>query len=233
MQRIVTSPMNREDGFTLIEIMVALVILATGFLTVVQLFSGGVRLATASDRYIRGVTLASNKFNQLELLNFEPTETSGVFEKNPDYRWEFSVSSFASPLNDPGVGVQLNEVALSVFWNEGQREQSIQLTSLWPEGGRSHLAPDTVLLGNTSGLGTSGASPNAATATSAEGGPRAATTTGTGNPAVSAGVGTVQAAPGTSLPSQDPNFQFDLSGMPTKPPPEATGPPLLGVTGGS
>lgn len=236
MRRIKKSPGNRQGGFTLIEIMVALVILAAGFLTVVQLFSGGVRLATASDRYIQGITLANNKFSQLEIKNFEPEETSGEFEEYPGYRWEFESSSFASPVNDPGVGIQLNEVALTVLWNEGEKQQRIRLTSLWPEGGRSRLAPDTVLLGNVASLGNgtgNAAAANAATATSSQGGPRAANATGTGNPVVSPGVGTVPQAPGTSLPKQDPNFQFDVSGMPTKPPPAGTKPPLLGLTGGS
>ncbi len=209
--------LRKEDGFTLIEIIAALVILATGFLTVLQLFQGGVQLATASDRYIRGVNLANTKFSELELVNFQTEENSGGFELAPDYRWEYEVAPFASPLNDPGVGIQLNQVTLKVLWSEGKEEKQIQLASLWEEGNTTRLAPDTVLLGNTSGLSSGGgsSSANSPTATSSDGGGNvAATTTGSGNFAQSQGVGTAQPEVGTSPEKQDPNFRFDFSGMP-------------------
>ncbi|QPJ62927.1 MAG: prepilin-type N-terminal cleavage/methylation domain-containing protein [Candidatus Nitronauta litoralis] len=210
------SLLKEEDGFTLIEIIAALVILATGFLTVLQLFQGGVQLATSSDRYIRGVNLANTKFSELELVNFQTEENSGGFELDPDYRWEYEVAPFASPLNDPGVGIQLNQVTLKVLWSEGKEEKQIQLASLWEEGNTTRLAPDTVLLGNTAGLSSGGGSAaDSPTATSSDGGGNlAATTTGSGGFAKSQGVGTAQPEVGTSTPKQDPNHRFDISGMP-------------------
>ncbi len=223
------SALTREDGFTLIEIIASLMILATGFLTVLQLFQGGVHLASASDRYIRGVNLASNKFAELELTNFQTEDFTGGFKQDTDYRWEYEIAPFASPLNDPGVGIQLNQVTLNVIWDEGKEERRVQLTSLWGEGTTTRLAPDTVLLGNVSALSAGGGSPNAPTSTSADGaGGVSATTTGSGGQAVSQGVGTTLMPPGASIPAQDPNFRFDVSGMPVGEPPKP-GRALLGV----
>ncbi len=201
---------NKESGFTLIEIIVALVILATGFLAVVQLFQGGVRLATYSDRYIRGVNLANNKFSELEIINFETEEFTGEFETDPDYRWEYEVAPFASTLNDPGVGIQLNQVTLKVLWAEGSEEKEIQLTSLWPEGNTTRLAPDTVLLGNTAGLGNGSNSPPTSTSNDTNGS-SSSTTTGSGGLNAPGALG-AKPPVGTSTPAEDPNNKPHISG---------------------
>jgi len=219
--------LKQEDGFTLIEIIAALVILATGFLTVLQLFQGGVQLATASDRYIRGVNLANTKFSELEMVNFESEESTGEFEEDPDYRWEYDVAPFASPLNDPGVGIQLNQVTLKVLWSEGKEEKQIQLASLWEQGNTTRLAPDTVLLGNVAGLSGGGGS-NSPTATSTDSsGNLAATTTGSAGQSVTQGIGTAQPPVGSSAPKEDLNHRFDISGMPVG---SSTAPCPIGVS---
>lgn len=216
--------MKNERGFTLLEIMVALAILGTGFLLVVQLFSGGARLASASDEFLKGVSLANHKFAELEIENFETEATAGVFEQEPGFRWEMEVEPFASPLNNPEAGIQLSQVILKVLWGDGPREKQVQLASLFAQG-TTQPAPDVVLLGNVSGLGVS------ATATSASGATGAQSITGTGNPSSPTGPGLVQAPPGNSNPATDPNFQFDISGMPVGKPP-SNQKPLVGVTGG-
>ena len=65
---------KNEQGFSLLEVVVALTILAGGFLTVLNLFSGSVLSVDFSGQYLKAVTLANSKINELEILNFQPSE---------------------------------------------------------------------------------------------------------------------------------------------------------------
>ncbi len=216
--------MKNEQGFTLIEIIVALTLLGTGFLLVTQLFSGGARLASVSDRYILGVHLANHKFAELELQDFQTEDRSGIFEQDKRYRWELDQEPYPSTLNDPEEGIQLSQVQLRVFWQDGTREHEVRLVSLVPEGSWKP-APDVVLLGNV-GLGQGAGAAALQTSASPPSGPR--NITGTGNPIKSAGPG-LQAPPGVSDPAQDPNFpQTDISGFPMGQAPPSQK-PLIGV----
>ena len=61
---------RNEKGFSLLEVIVALAIMAGGFLAVLNLFSGSVRSVDFSGQYLKAVTLANSKMNELEILNF-------------------------------------------------------------------------------------------------------------------------------------------------------------------
>jgi len=187
----------------------------------------------SSDRYLRGVGLANTKLSELEIANFKTDATSGVFEQDPEYRWQLDTELFASPLNRPDAGIQLSQVTLQVMWEEGRREHRVRLASLYMEG-TTHPAPDVVMLGNVSGFGTGGTGSIGADGgvrTSADGPSGPQSITGTGNPTKPTGPGLVQPLPGASQPAVDPNFQFDISGNPVGQPPSGQR-PLLGITGG-
>ena len=47
-----------NDGFSLLEVIVALAIMAMGFVTVLQLFSGSIRSVSLSEQYLKGTSHA-------------------------------------------------------------------------------------------------------------------------------------------------------------------------------
>ncbi|MFQ5483318.1 MAG: prepilin-type N-terminal cleavage/methylation domain-containing protein [Nitrospinaceae bacterium] len=213
--------MKTERGFTLLEVMVAMAILGFGFLLIVQLFSGGVRLASASDQYLKGVALAHHKLGQLELAHFAGEETSGGFKGEPGYRWALDKEPFASPLNQPDENIQLSQVTLTVSWEDGSRPRTVQLASLWTEG-EYRPVPDTVQVGNLSALGVSN---SGGPATSQD---QAASPSSAQHPSGPLGPGAVPTPLNASAPAADPNFRFDISGAPTPAQPtQAQG--LIGV----
>ncbi len=53
-------------GFTLIEIVISLAIIGISIVTILQLFSGGLRSIKVSDDYLRATILARNKISALE-----------------------------------------------------------------------------------------------------------------------------------------------------------------------
>jgi len=68
-----------NDGFSLLEVIVALAIMAMGFVTVLQLFSGSIRSVSLSEQYLKGTTLAHSKLGELEVNNYSVSEFEGIF----------------------------------------------------------------------------------------------------------------------------------------------------------
>ena len=66
---VVKSPatmLRSERGFTLVEVLVALLILAIAVVAVLQLFGGGLRLARASGDHLEAILLAEAKMTEVE-----------------------------------------------------------------------------------------------------------------------------------------------------------------------
>jgi len=135
---------KNEEGFSLLEVVVALAIMAGGFLVVLNLFSASVRSVDFSGQYLKGVTLANSKINELELLNFQPIEYSGSFKNEESYRWEVDIAPYDSPLNDPDSRIQLKKVFLKVFWEDRGQTRNVELATLHLEG-QAYPVADTYL----------------------------------------------------------------------------------------
>ena len=135
---------KNEHGFSLLEVVVALAIMAGGFLVVLNLFSASVRSVDFSGQYLKGVTLANSKINELEILNFEPDEYSGSFKNEESYRWEVDIAPYDSHLNDSDSGIQLQKVLLKVFWEDRGQVRNVELATLHLER-KAHPVSDTYL----------------------------------------------------------------------------------------
>jgi prepilin-type N-terminal cleavage/methylation domain-containing protein len=126
--------LKNEQGFSLLEVVVALMIMAGGFLAVLNLFSGSVRSVDFSGQYLKAVTLANSKMNELEIQNFKVDDSSGNFKNEENYRWEVDISPYDSDLNNEESGVQLQKILLKVLWNDDGHTRNIGLATLRLEG---------------------------------------------------------------------------------------------------
>ena len=133
-----------NDGFSLLEVIVALAIMAMGFVTVLQLFSGSIRSVSLSEQYLKGTTLAHSKLGELEVNNYSVTEYEGIFPDEKNYRWQLQVSPHASPLNSKEKNIQLSEVTLNVLWEEAGKTRDIELSTLKVDGA-THPGSDSFL----------------------------------------------------------------------------------------
>jgi prepilin-type N-terminal cleavage/methylation domain-containing protein len=149
---------RNEQGFSLLEVVVALTILAGGFLTVLNLFSGSVLSVDFSGQYLKAVTLASSKINELEMLNFQPIEYSGKFKNEENYRWEVDIAPHDSPLNAPDSSIQLQKVLLKVLWEDRNQTRNVELSTLHMKG-QTYPVADS----NLEKLFSGGASPGSST----------------------------------------------------------------------
>jgi general secretion pathway protein I len=77
-------------GFTLLEVMISLAILAIGLVTVMQLFSSSLRNAKVSQDYTKAIFAARQMLEEIMVTqeDFEGFEDSGEFEDLPDFFWE-------------------------------------------------------------------------------------------------------------------------------------------------
>src|SRR4030042_904289 len=78
---------NIKNGFTLLEVVVALAILGVGLMVIIELFAGGLRLGRVSEEYTKAVNYARTKIEEVKLkpLTAEGVE-EGVF--NDTFRWQ-------------------------------------------------------------------------------------------------------------------------------------------------
>jgi len=133
-----------NDGFSLLEVIVALAIMAMGFVTVLQLFSGSIRSVSLSEQYLKGATLAHSKLGELEVNNYSVTEFEGIFPDEKNYRWQLQVSPHTSPLNSKENNIQLSEVTLNVLWEDAGKTRDIELSTLKVDGA-THPSSDSFL----------------------------------------------------------------------------------------
>ena len=139
-----SNSLKNEQGFSLLEVVVALMIMAGGFLAVLNLFSGSVRSVDFSGQYLKAVTLANSKMNELEIQNFVMDNSSGNFKNEENYRWEVNISPYDSDLNNEESGIQLQKILLNVLWNDDGHTRSIELATLRLEG-QTYPVADTQL----------------------------------------------------------------------------------------
>jgi hypothetical protein len=108
--------------------------MAGGFLAVLNLFSGSVRSVDFSGQYLKAVTLANSKMNELEIQNFTVDDSFGNFKNEENYRWEVDISPYDSDLNNEESGIQLQKILLKVLWNDDGHTRNIELATLRLEG---------------------------------------------------------------------------------------------------
>jgi general secretion pathway protein I len=117
--------MNR--GFTLIEVLVALVVVTAGLTVIAQGFLTGGRASVASQHRSIAAMLAESKMAEVEAgIVSTTTSASGTFEpERPDFTWTLE------PESTTVTG--LNKITLTVLWKERGEETAFALTRLMME----------------------------------------------------------------------------------------------------
>ena len=133
-----------NKGFSLLEVIVALAIMAIGYMTVFNLFSVSIKALGMSDQYQQAINLANSKLSEIEMLNYEAEETSGTFKSEDDFQWSLSIEPYESSLNDPEENIKLSKVTLKVLWQDNQKTRNVELVTL-KLNGETYPVPDSQL----------------------------------------------------------------------------------------
>jgi prepilin-type N-terminal cleavage/methylation domain-containing protein len=119
----------RDEGFTLLEVLVALVVLSTTVVAVLQLFGGGLRLARAAGDHADAALIASAKLADLEPGILAEGVTEGT---DGPYRWTRRVTLDpellpVQPDTPDAMLIRLARVNVEVRWGQGRRFELVTL----------------------------------------------------------------------------------------------------------
>jgi general secretion pathway protein I len=116
--------LNDKLGFTLLEVLVAVVILGSTLVVLLGTVNRNLVLASDSKNLSIARMLAQNKISEIELAGYpDNTNEEGEFEDFPGFKWYLSVT----PLNISSLETDIKLVKLLVTWNDDQQDFEITL----------------------------------------------------------------------------------------------------------
>ena len=124
-------------GFTLLEVLVAFVVLAVALGVLYRTFSTGITSVDAISGYSEAIALAEAKLGAIGLEKpLEPGEDSGKTDDNR-YSWRLVVEPWVPPGSEaekPGGFISPNQLlraTVTVIWDErGTQNRSVQLSTV-------------------------------------------------------------------------------------------------------
>lgn len=119
---------NPLSGFTLLEVLIALTILGLGVVTLLQIFSLGLRLGARSTASTEAVTYGARVMDEL-LARKKLADGSDSGTVAAVGRWKSQVQAVrdSSPTLNPSNNWELREVALEMTVTDGGQERRVEL----------------------------------------------------------------------------------------------------------
>jgi len=115
-----------DNGFTLMEVMVAMAILGIAVTVIIELFSGGLRLARKSEDYSRAVFYGRQLLEELCLKKeFSTLEEEGKFEGDYTWRYEIKPELLVEEDREDTFPVELYNIKVLVFWPSGDKQKTL------------------------------------------------------------------------------------------------------------
>ena len=140
---------REESGFTLLEVLVATVILATAIAGLMSALSGSVRVASRLTDYDRAAMLARRKMEELSTERRLPrfTQIEGMYDpaqtNGSPSGWRATVVPFEAPPNPtPGMPI-LERIEVTVWWTSAGRERTFGVEGFR----RYYLKPEDIVAG--------------------------------------------------------------------------------------
>jgi general secretion pathway protein I len=124
---------KRNAGFSLLEVLVAFVILGLVLGVLMQIFSGGLRNIGVAGEYQHAVLLGQSKLVAIGIETpLAPGEKNGEFDST--YRWHVSIRPFLEGQAPAGelesASAKLLEIEVRVSWGGAEQPRSINLKTL-------------------------------------------------------------------------------------------------------
>jgi len=128
-----TDTLKRESGYSLVEVMVALVVLTVAILPMVGMFEAALRAATASGDYDRARMCANQRLEQAKSLPYEAVKTGpaeGICEPS-GFGYVVGTQFIDQDLRDVGEDRGLMKVTVTVEWDDGNSYGATGVVSEW------------------------------------------------------------------------------------------------------
>ena len=129
---------RRQSGYTLIEVLVAFMILALALTVLMRIFSGGLRNVSVSSDYAVATLIAESRLAATGIdVPLQPGERSGT--EGERFEWTVSVQDYDPwpGYRSAAKGVDAFRVTVTVEWPNGDSTRSVGLSTvrLLTEGG--------------------------------------------------------------------------------------------------
>ena len=127
---------RREGGFTLLELLLAFMVFALSFATVLEILSGSMRNTVRARHFTEAALTAQSIMDQVGVVI--PLE-DGMQLSGEDgaYRWDLQIYEYEGGENELDTialaeltGIALLQVELYVSWGEGAAEQTRRFSTL-------------------------------------------------------------------------------------------------------
>lgn len=118
-----------RNGFTLLEVVVAMAIVGLGVTTLFEIFSLGLRLGTRSSKRTEATAYSRQAFDEM-LIRQRLNDGGEEGSIGGSYRWSVQVKPFQNDDPFSSTGWDLKEITLQMRYREGERERELELKTL-------------------------------------------------------------------------------------------------------
>ena len=125
-----------NNGFTLLEVLLAFVVFALSFTAVLEILSGSMRNTVRAREYTEAALIAQSVMDQLGLEL--PVEQGANYSgESGDYQWELNIGLYEeveentqSVVLGELTGIELLQIDLVISWGEPPRDNSNEFSTV-------------------------------------------------------------------------------------------------------
>jgi general secretion pathway protein I len=138
-----TSKHLNQQGFSLLEILIAFSILALSLGILLKIFSGGVNTAMVAEDYTVATQIAESLIAKTgSEIPLKESQDSG--DENEKYHWQLTIRPYplgSKDVDPKSIPAELYKVNVTVMWGDGDSDdRQVQLTTL-KLAGKNNGAP--------------------------------------------------------------------------------------------
>jgi len=122
-------PRRRQDGFSLLELLVAFVIMAFSLGMLYQASGGTVRSLGDTEQHLRATMLAQSVLNSRDSVPQAGWNESG---ESAGFAWRVSSIPFRTAISD-AKAPSLQQVEIVIGWNDRNGPRQLELSTLLPQ----------------------------------------------------------------------------------------------------